>query len=157
MLRPGHAAALALVLALGVSRRAAAQCTVDIDCPGPTCGSSVCQWSVGGHTCVAAGTDVQGYDGWCVADSDCKCAGMGATCATATQHCTFTVPQSAPGGGDASGSMHGEDTTTTPPGCALGGVPGDAGGAAVLVAGLHVCTLIRRRPRAPRASTVPSM
>jgi NIMA-interacting peptidyl-prolyl cis-trans isomerase 1 len=98
-----------------------ADCNTDIDCPGATCGSPVCQWSVGGHNCVVAGTDPQGFDGECSIDAECKCIGEGATCSAATSHCTFTLP---PPGADAgatsstSGSSGG--STDTSPGCAVG-------------------------------------
>jgi|HubBroStandDraft_1064217.scaffolds.fasta_scaffold163197_2 hypothetical protein len=69
-------------------------CDVDTDCSGTTCGGEVCQWSNNDQTmtCVAAGTNAQGNDGWCTATTDCKCAGEGATCNTLSFHCTFTLP-----------------------------------------------------------------
>ena|SRR5579883_1110474 len=74
-------------------------CTNDVDCPNPACGGQVCQWGAQGHNCVDAGTDIQGSDGWCTVDSDCKCMGIGARCAA--PHCTFTLPAFADAGSDA--------------------------------------------------------
>src|SRR5262245_53217101 len=80
------------------------ECTNDIDCPnGATCGGDVCQWdSAGNHTCVAAGTNATGSDGWCTADTDCKCMAEGATCATI--HCTFTQSTSGSAGSGSAGT-----------------------------------------------------
>jgi MYXO-CTERM domain-containing protein len=85
-----------------VSQASAATCTNDIDCPTATCGGEVCQWSASGHACVAAGTAPQGTDGWCGADTDCKCMGEGATCVS--PHCTFTLPRDAAAGDSSAGS-----------------------------------------------------
>ena len=109
----------AALCVLAWARTAAADCSVDTDCPGATCGSSVCQWSVGGHNCVAAGTDLQGYDGRCGNDAQCKCSGEGATC-TASQYCTFTVPAAATTPSDASTSTSTADAgTATTPSCTV--------------------------------------
>ena len=77
---------------LAPSTARAATCTNDVDCnDNPNyCGGMVCQWGAA-HTCVAAGTDPQGSDGWCSLDSHCKCMAQGATCNTAVHHCTFTL------------------------------------------------------------------
>ncbi len=94
----------------GVGSPRAAACTNDVDCPTAACGGEVCQWSASGHACVSAGTDPQGSDGWCTADTDCKCMGEGATCVS--PHCTFTLPRdggssAADGGGGGSSSSGG--------------------------------------------------
>ena len=115
--------AVALVAYLGAPRPALAQlqCNSDTDCPGATCGGSVCQWSVGGHACVPAGTDPQGYDGWCVSDANCKCAGFGATCSSSS-HCTFTVSQGDASASTTSGSGSSTGSTSSSPsaGCSMG-------------------------------------
>ena len=144
-----HVLALAGLLVSAWARPSAADCTVDTDCPGATCGSSVCQWSVGGHACVPAGTDPQPYDGWCTNDAQCKCGGEGATC-TASQHCTFTVPQSsqsAPSTTDA-GTSSTAGGTANPAGCTV--VPGNpgGGGSAVIVLACLACAAALRASRA---------
>jgi MYXO-CTERM domain-containing protein len=68
----------------------AASCDHDTQCAGSQCGGQVCQWPA--HRCVNAGTDPSGSDGWCNTDADCKCASQGATCNTATFHCSTTLP-----------------------------------------------------------------
>ena len=109
----------ALAASVATARPASAQiqCNADTDCPGATCGSSVCQWTVSGHACVPAGTDLQGYDGWCTIDSNCKCAGQGATCAS-NSHCTFTVSQDA--GASSTGTSSGSTSAGTGTGNAAG-------------------------------------
>ena len=76
-------------------------CTNDVDCPEPACGGQVCQWGAA-HTCVPAGTDAVGTDGWCTVDSDCKCFSLGAKCSGV--HCTFTKPPADGGTSDATSS-----------------------------------------------------
>jgi hypothetical protein len=103
------------------ARSAAAQCATDIDCPGPLCGDPVCQHSVGGSACVAAGTDVAGYDGSCTADADCKCINQGARCDPTSFHCTFTQPQD--GGATTTTTTTTADAGASPatsPGCEVG-------------------------------------
>jgi hypothetical protein len=110
---------VALLLSIAWSRSASADCSVDTDCPGSACGDPVCQLSVGGSNCVNAGTDVQGFDGECAADVDCKCASQGATCYAATGHCTFTVPQSTDDASSTtSAAAAGDDGTDVTPSCA---------------------------------------
>jgi hypothetical protein len=149
----------ALAASVAAARPASAQiqCSTDTDCPGATCGSYVCQWTVSGHACVQAGTDLQGYDGWCTIDSNCKCAGQGATCAS-NSHCTFTVPQDA--GSSSTGTSSGSTSSGTGTGNAAGcstargagrGIAPDEG-SAVALAGVALAgvALARRRRTAPR-------
>jgi hypothetical protein len=142
----------AVPLACAWVRPALADCTTDTDCPGPFCGSEVCQWTVSGHACVPAGTDPQGYDGWCMIDVNCKCAGQGATCDTALGHCTFTVPQDASAGTVDSGGS--PATTATPASCAVGpaaGRRGRRGGALAFAWSLAALgAMARRRGRLTR-------
>ena len=56
-----------------------------------------------GAKCVPAGTDKKGMDGWCTADSDCKCAGVGAKCVGALLH-LHAKPRAGAGRGGAGGS-----------------------------------------------------
>ncbi|HEV8245798.1 MAG TPA: hypothetical protein VGP93_08515 [Polyangiaceae bacterium] len=85
---------------------AVSDCVNDVDCPNPACGGDVCQWDAAGNqTCVAAGTDTQGMDGWCTTSADCKCMAEGATCKSL--HCTMTVA----GGGGTGGSGAGGSAT----------------------------------------------
>jgi hypothetical protein len=145
---------LALATSVAASRPASAQiqCTNDTDCPGATCGSAVCQWTVAGHSCVPAGTDVQGYDGWCTVDSNCKCVGFGATCG-ASSHCTFTVSQNvdASTSGTTTGSSSGSSTSSSPGAAGCSMAPGSHGGGgwalAVAFAGLGLTPRMRRRRR----------
>jgi MYXO-CTERM domain-containing protein len=55
----------------------AESCTNDIDCKanGTACGTDVCNFEA--MTCVSSGS---GNPGWCTVSTDCKCAGIGATC-----------------------------------------------------------------------------
>jgi hypothetical protein len=87
--------------ALFAPHAAQAACTNDVDCPDAQCGGQVCDWTNLPMTCKPAGTQPQGTDGWCTADTDCKCKGDGATCVN--NQCTRTLPKGA-GGGGASGS-----------------------------------------------------
>ena len=105
-------------------------CYADRDCPGTSCGDAVCNWTrenpngVGSKlfTCNPAGTDVQGSDGWCTTNDDCKCQALGATCVNA--HCSFTLADSA-GAQTGSAGAGGAD-----PGAAgAAGAAGGAGGA----------------------------
>jgi hypothetical protein len=137
-----------------LARPAAASCNTDIDCYGPLCGDPVCQWGVGVHSCVAAGTQPQGFDGECASDSDCKCRGQGATCDPTVSHCTFTLSMNAGDAGASSGSGGGSGTGsssgTTPGagGCAVGG-PGAGESMSTLVYVLGLM-LARRRGKAGR-------
>jgi hypothetical protein len=136
-----------LLSALAWAGRASADCGTDIDCLGATCGSAVCQYTVGGSNCVAAGTDVQGIDGTCRVDSDCKCAGEGATCAAGLGHCTFTLPQDAgSASADAASSSDGSDSQAS---CRISRMgPCDS----MMIAAAYVMGLVlARRRRAPRA------
>jgi virginiamycin B lyase len=65
-------------------------CSKDGDCnaSGKACGGDVCSWATANHTCVLAET---ADPGWCMADADCWCASMGATCDKTTHHCSFTT------------------------------------------------------------------
>ncbi|HVY32075.1 MAG TPA: hypothetical protein VHB79_36315 [Polyangiaceae bacterium] len=71
-------------------------CFNDSDCPNPSCGGLVCNWTKmspnpSGNKifyCSPAGTGPQGMDGWCTTDADCKCASAGAKCVA--PYCTFT-------------------------------------------------------------------
>jgi hypothetical protein len=88
-----RARVFAIVLAAGAlafSRGAAADCTVDTDCPGTTCGSEICDFTLSPHACAPAGHHPAGQDGWCTQDGDCKCASLGAQCNA--PFCTFTTP-----------------------------------------------------------------
>ena len=114
-MRLAYALLSVTIVASGVlfTAEAFALCTNDIDCPGSTCGGQVCKWaSATTHTCVAAGTDPKGSDGWCSIDADCKCMGLGATCVGV--HCSFTLPADAPsdaGGADATPTDTGAPAT----------------------------------------------
>src|SRR5688500_5071807 len=68
-------------------------CYNDTDCPNPACGGDVCDWGskhpmgteMLPYTCVAAGTDPKGQDGWCsntMTHEHCKCKDLGAKCTT---------------------------------------------------------------------------
>lgn len=150
MAHPLQSVAIACLLsALAWSRPAAADCNTDTDCPGPTCGSEVCQWSVASHACVPAGTDVPGYDGACTIDANCKCLGQGATCATALGHCTFTVPQDA--GAAATNADASSANTGTVPGCAVGRTGSGAIASMMALGCAASLAIVRRRRRATRA------
>lgn len=71
----------------------AIECDHDTQCPNAACGGQVCRWTNTSQSCVAAGTDPQGTDGWCNNDDECKCKGEGATCNLTTLHCTATLPK----------------------------------------------------------------
>jgi hypothetical protein len=153
-----------LLSAVAWAGAAAAQtCTNDVDCPTAACGGEVCQWAAA-HTCVAAGTDSQGTDGWCTVDTDCKCKGEGATCVA--PHCTFTLPRdggySSSGSGSSSssgaaGSSSGvavvpdadvSSGSTTPGGtggCAVASTGGRPAGSGLALACAAVLALARRR------------
>jgi hypothetical protein len=114
--------ALAAVMTVAGSGLAGAapnptSCDNDIDCvANPACGGDVCNWPA--HKCEAAGSQPDA-DGWCSADSDCKCKGMGATCKDF--FCTFTKP---PTGGAGTGGGAG---TTGAAGTGSAGTGGGAG------------------------------
>ena len=91
-------AALVCLLASGGAR--AQSCVNDVDCPDATCGGQVCDYSTGSPTCISAGSQPKGTDGWCTQDSDCKCASLGAKCDQSFVFCTFTKPSDAPGAGN---------------------------------------------------------
>ncbi len=142
------------------ARPAAADCNTDIDCPGPTCGSPVCQRSVGGQACVVAGTDPQGFDGSCTTDADCKCRVQGATCLAATLHCSFTLPED---GGSSAGAVS-ADAATSPSGsdaggpsasCAAAGARRGAAGAAAALVCAAALALARRRRRTDGWNAMP--
>src|SRR5947209_1641679 len=93
-----HFGVLGLLLAAtSVSHVARAACLNDVDCPDTQCGGQVCDWTTLPQTCKPAGTQPQGTDGWCTADTDCKCKSEGATCVNS--QCTRTLPKSAGNGG----------------------------------------------------------
>ena len=154
-------AGLAGLLFAGRAHAAPTPCKVDIDCPNAACGGEVCLHSSGLSMCVQANTSGQSgvSDGWCASadggaevNSNCKCAGMGATCAGL--FCTFTVPQ---GGGGSTGTggtgtgTGGSGTGTAGSGgggdggCSLAGAPSLAGAGAGLA--LLAAALRRRRVR----------
>lgn len=133
-------------------------CYNDTDCPNAACGGDVCNWAMShpmpdgmkAYTCVAAGTDPKGQDGWCTYDSmapdpheHCKCKGVGAKCVGV--HCTFTKPDQAPpgGGGGTGGSGTAGAPSTAGTGTAGSGTagtgtkpaPADEGGCSVSVPG----------------------
>jgi hypothetical protein len=153
--------AAGLVCSVAAASPAFAQipCTNDTDCPGATCGSPVCQWSVGGHSCVTAGTDPEGFDGWCTADSNCKCVGFGATCSSSS-HCTFTLPQGDAAAVAASSSGSSTGSTSTAPGaagCSMGrsaGCARYADGYAAALAGVAFAGLVVARRRHRRQQEV---
>jgi hypothetical protein len=65
-------------------------CMKDTDCigSGKACGGDVCSAKSAMHVCVLANT---GDPGSCNANTDCWCAGEGATCDTANHKCSFTT------------------------------------------------------------------
>jgi MYXO-CTERM domain-containing protein len=115
---------MAAVVSIGfLTARRASACTNDIECPNNTaCGGEICDWTKL-MTCGPAGLSPKGMDGWCAADSDCKCFAQGARCVQ--PYCTFTLPSQAPGGG-ASGGASGSSGGTTG---SSGGASGSTGGA----------------------------
>jgi MYXO-CTERM domain-containing protein len=147
-------------------------CINDIDCPGAECGGAVCNWDKpqgDRFTCNPAGSQPKGEDGWCSSNSDCKCASLGATCATAP-YCTFTKPSEAPAGGGsgAGGSASTAGTTamagttstagmaggaTKPPaeeesgGCSVASPASTGGGIALTLGLLGVGAAFARRRR----------
>ncbi len=134
-------------------------CTNDVDCTGggAACGGDVCQWDAeGNHTCVPAGTDGVGKDGWCTIDTDCKCMAEGATCTGI--HCSFTEAGAASGGtGGGSGTAGSASAGTTATssdessddggGCSISGVATNTGGALAAFATAGAFTLLLRRRR----------
>jgi streptogramin lyase len=64
-------------------------CTKDTDCinSGMACGGDVCSHATSPPACVLANT---GDPGWCNSSSDCWCMSTGATCNTASHHCSTT-------------------------------------------------------------------
>lgn len=101
-------------------------CFNDTDCPNPDCGGDVCDWGTKHpmgtdklpYTCVPAGTDPKGSDGWCTFDMDapdphqhCKCRALGAQCKTV--YCSFTKPDQAPPGAGTGGTGAGGTGGTT--------------------------------------------
>jgi len=143
---------LAGIVSLCGARSASAQtpmhCTNDIDCTGnAACGGDICDWAdtVNPMTCKAAGTHPAGMDGWCMADTDCKCHGIGATCG-ANFSCTFTRPCEADGGTCTGGGTDGGGGGGGGGGgCTVAGSTAGFGwGALLAVAGLIVS---RRRRR----------
>jgi hypothetical protein len=97
-----------LVLAAALFSARAAQatgehCTNDIDCKtGPSCGGEICDWNKA-MTCQPATASGSGHEGWCTANTDCKCAAQGATCPQSSFQCTKTVDAAGSGGGTGSG------------------------------------------------------
>jgi hypothetical protein len=134
-----------LALLLSARTAFAQACTNDIDCTAnPACGGEVCDWVTAPiMTCKAAGSQPKDHDGWCSADTDCKCHGQGATCDKSTFSCTFTRPCDAPGaagcgaagsgGGGSGGGGSGGGTTGTD-----GGNTGGGGGGGCTIAGTDV-------------------
>jgi hypothetical protein len=140
-------------------------CINDIDCAAtPACGGDVCDWvAAPTMTCKPAGTQPKGTDGWCMVNSDCKCAAMGATC-NANFSCTFTRACDAPGapGCGAGGSGAGGSGAGGSTGTAGTGGGGDSGGCSVaatgdkhwaglLLAGLLLVLSRRRAARVKRS------
>jgi hypothetical protein len=168
---------LGIILLVGTGARAAmdpANCVNDIDCVAtPQCGGEVCPYT-GPHpfTCQPAGTGPTGMDGWCSADTDCKCHSLGATCANS--YCTFTKPptggggsngglgaaggagetgsagKSGAGGSPGNGATSGSNATTSTSGCTMGG--DGRGSDLVVFSGLCMGgAFVRRRRRRGRA------
>jgi len=131
-----------------------ASCQNDDDCVAtPQCGGDVCEWPA--QVCKPAGSAAKGADGWCTDSSDCKCAGMGATCVGA--YCSFTRACDAPGGtGCATGGTGGGGGSTGTAGTSGGG-SSDGGGCSVgatapaagsaLIVALGLLGFSRRRRR----------
>jgi streptogramin lyase len=76
--------------ALGTTLTISGPCVKDTDCiaSGQTCGGDVCSHTTTSGTCMFA---VTGDLGYCNATTDCWCAAQGATCNTASHHCSFTL------------------------------------------------------------------
>ena len=128
--------AVVALLGLVYARSARAQtatCLVDSDCPDTACGGPVCTHAAGGvASCNPANTEAgKGFDGWCAdsmdnpVDANCKCRGLGATCAGF--FCTFTVPADAPRDAGAAGGSGGSGAGAAG---SPGGSTGTAGGGA---------------------------
>jgi uncharacterized membrane protein YgcG len=125
MIRWSFLAGLAYLLAVGSARAAPnpTSCQNDIDCVAtPQCGGDVCTYGVT-MSCTPAGTAAKGSDGWCTADTDCKCYAQGARCAA--PYCTFTKLSDAPDAGSDTGSGGSGGTTGN---AGSGGRTGSAGG-----------------------------
>jgi hypothetical protein len=151
--------------AAGSDAAPAMGCINDTDCPGAQCGDWVCDWNLPasggtGYTCVPAGTDPEGHDGWCATDSDCKCRSLGATCST--PHCTFTLPKSGQhDGGNIDATVHGSSSGGSAEGGASGNFVSGGGGCAVGAPGAMgdwacaslagAAVLATRKRRTPRA------
>jgi hypothetical protein len=131
------AAVVASALAFPVQARAES-CTNDVDCKtGSDCGGQICDWFANpSMTCQPAGGHPKGQDGWCTTSTDCKCAGLGATCVAS--QCTFVLPSQAPGAaaaGGATGSAGGTSGGTGGSAAATGGTSGGTGGSAAATGG----------------------
>jgi MYXO-CTERM domain-containing protein len=117
------------------------QCSFDVDCPGDTCGTQVCQWNqaTGDRLCVAAGTDPQGHDGTCdsTVNATCKCFPEGALCMS-SGFCTFTV-------GSSGSSTNGGSSSKSSGGCSYGGASEGARALTLLVVLGGVLVMRRRR------------
>ncbi|HEY7375586.1 MAG TPA: hypothetical protein VIF57_25740 [Polyangia bacterium] len=150
---------LAAFVSLFAAATAAAQtnpasCTNDIECVAtPQCGGDVCDWNgTPAQRCRPAGTSPKGMDGWCTADTDCKCMAMGATCDTSTLRCTFTRPCDGPDGGSCTTGSGGSSGTAGSGGGGGGGggcnlASTAPAGASALLVGLGLIVLARRRRR----------
>ena len=124
---------------------ATAECTNDIDCKASTqCGGDVCSWAALPQKCVPAGSAPKGQDGWCSADSDCKCLAEGAKCVGT--YCTFTTPPAAGGGAGAATTQPASDSG----GCSIVGATSPRGGLAFALGAMCAAALVsaRRRRRA---------
>ncbi len=99
----GWSVAIAVVsLGLSASEAAAETCTTDKDCmeAGTACGSEVCNHPPASDAATGECTmPVGGFSSYCLADTDCKCHALGATCIPAVftdinypPYCSFTVP-----------------------------------------------------------------
>lgn len=99
--------AVAILACLASRRAEAVDCTNDIDCPDKACGGQVCSWPA--KACQAPNTATATQtNGWCMADTDCKCMSQGATCVSFM--CTLVTP---PGGSaGSSGSTGGASAGT---------------------------------------------
>lgn len=104
-------------------------CTNDIDCIAtPDCGGDVCTYtSSGSMTCTPAGTGPKGADGWCTADTDCKCYAQGARCNGV--YCTFTTLSSTSAGGGGWTGNKGTAGSSGAGGTGTAGREGNTGGA----------------------------
>jgi hypothetical protein len=166
-------AGFAAVLAFSAPVKAES-CTNDVDCKtGSDCGGQICDWFANpSMTCQPAGGHSKGQDGWCTTSTDCKCAGLGATCVGS--QCTFVLPSQAPGAaatGGATGSAGGTSggtggsaatggksgtggstaaagsSSSSSGGCTLAGDGAPAFGGSVLLLAGWLVTEIRRRSR----------